>query len=64
MKSQYDDSIRFNWGFWDAVDDRGRGRPPRSMAGHFDIAYARGYRAGWGDYDLPMPKVEAVQWEA
>lgn len=40
----FDDTIRHNWGFRDALNDIEAGRPRRDVSGHFDLAYADGYR--------------------
>jgi hypothetical protein len=57
--------IRFAWGYQDAAAELARGKR-RSMAGHFDRAYALGYEAAarqGADVDRSGSAVEAA-WKA
>jgi hypothetical protein len=57
--------IRFAWGYQDAAAELARGKR-RSMAGHFDRAYALGYEAAarqGADVDRSGAAVQAA-WDA
>ena len=38
--------LRFNWGFWDGIDDDDKNRATRDVADHHDKVYANGYQFG------------------
>lgn len=45
--TQFDDRIRFNWGFHDGANDAEDRKMPRDVSAHFDQVYAAGYLAGF-----------------
>ena len=47
-------ALHFNWGFRDARAEQSRGKV-RDVSGHFDAAYADGYRAGLTATGTPIP---------
>lgn len=44
-KANFTPRVRFNWGFWDGLND-GKARRHATWSSHFDNAYERGYWAG------------------
>ncbi len=38
--------LRFNWGFWDGINDHENNRATRDVADHHDTVYANGYKFG------------------
>jgi hypothetical protein len=67
---KFSDRERFNWGFWDGINDRDarRGLPEwysqtKTNRGHFDPVYVEGYMAGaWWTGERPETSTGA--WEA
>lgn len=58
--------VRFNWGFWDAVNDRfGRSRGCKDevwISRHFDKAFAAGYSAGKNWRGEGQPETSDTAW--
>lgn len=50
-------ALHYNWGFHDARAElaRGAARGEEFLSGHFDHAYATGYRAGLRPETTPIP---------
>jgi hypothetical protein len=46
MRKQFEDRVRFNWGFHDGTHSASGAVPVRNMHKHPDDVYAAGYRAG------------------
>ena len=59
--TKFSDRIRFNWGYWDGVDDYQKNRNPRDMTTHFDQIYAAGYKMG---NDLAITNEEGTSSES
>jgi hypothetical protein len=55
-KAKFEDRVRFNWGYHDAVGDKAAGRArhlvesgpqdPKTVSRDFDMSYYSGYQAG------------------
>lgn len=46
--AQFDDQVRFNWGFHDGVHAASEGRKPFWTSPHFDTIFEAGHTAGAG----------------
>lgn len=54
--TKFENRVRFNWGFWDGVNDQKTGSrridrltADTIVASHFDHEYAVGYMMGWNE---------------
>ena len=65
-KPNFEDRVRFNWGYWDGHSDRAREyhaewyRHGAAKHGHFDAAYAEGYVRGLAECELERNSSEAA----